>query len=111
MVCVRPKRVDDGWKLRIDTISNDVKRGMLRSFHNPKFELWREGTQQRNQLTTEMKDHIRQLEDNHVPPRQMQSIIKNEYGSMINMKPIYNETAKIRWLRLCRMNPMQWTLT
>ena len=81
------------------------------SFHNHQFELWHEGTQQRHQLTDEMKDHIRQLEENHVPQRQMHKILNTEYDHMINMKQIYNETAKIRRLRLGSVNPMQWTVT
>ena len=58
-----------------------------------------------------MKDHIRQLEENHVPPRQMQSILNNEYGRRINIRQIYNETVKIRRSRLGTMNPMQWAVT
>ena len=111
MVCVRPTFVDAEWKWRIDTVKDDVKRGIFRSFHNHHFELWREGTQQRNQLTDEMKDHIRQLEEYHVPPRQMQSILNNEYGRRINIRQIYNETVKIRRSRLGTMNPMQWAVT
>ena len=86
MVCLRPTYIDAEWKWRIDAVEDDVKRGIFRSFHNHHFELRHEGTQQWNQLTNEMKNHIRQLEENHVPPRQIQSILNIEYSRRINMK-------------------------
>ena len=87
MVCVRSTFVDVEWKWRIDTVKDDVKCGIFRSLHNHQFELWREGTHQWNQLTDEMKYHIRQLEENHV--------IDKERGLAVALEDVFPSSAHL----------------
>ncbi|CAN1220647.1 PKS-NRPS hybrid synthetase cheA [Linum grandiflorum] len=79
-------------------------------FHNHKVEKFTEGSRQRNVLTQQMKDHIRQLEAGRVKPAEMQAIINDVYKKKCNRTQMYNQTAKIREERLCGASPTKWFL-
>ena len=70
-VVMRAIPVGVTWRWMIVRVMDKHKSGQWRGFHNHKLEAFREGTSQRNQLTDEMKQLIRQMEGNQVPPRRL----------------------------------------
>ncbi|CAI0549219.1 unnamed protein product [Linum tenue] len=100
-VVVQAILVDGSLKWRIDGV---------RGFHNHKFELYFEGSSQRNTLTKEKKEDIKKMEATMTQPKQMKKSLNDTYDAHHNMKQIYNEIGKIRLQRLGGMKPMQWTL-